>query len=189
LEEQEKIKLSHSADLRKGRFTEAGATYLVTTRILPGLPSICCEEPGKVLSESSDWLEQQDRWIIHARVWMPDHIHLLFTLRSRQSLSRVIGSFKGFTGKRLAELFGKSPIWQDGFHDHRVRDEADFWYSVRYIAENAVRKGLVQKWDDYPSVVAPKGFETWESPKSETEDSPPEGGSLKVGANKGMRST
>jgi len=39
--------------------------------------------------------------------------------------------------------------WQRGFYDHVLRREEDILVHLRYIAENPVRRGLVDDWRDY----------------------------------------
>ncbi len=43
----------------------------------------------------------------------------------------------------------RSPVWQRGFSDHRIRDEADLNNHLHYIDQNPVNKKLVVKPSDY----------------------------------------
>jgi len=40
-------------------------------------------------------------------------------------------------------------IWQDGFHDHALRQEEDLAEVARYIVANPLRAGLVERVGDY----------------------------------------
>ena len=56
---------------------------------------------------------------------MPDHIHALLVFQRDQSISRVIGDWKHFHAKESrVEL-------QEGFFDHRLRDDERREQSVR----------------------------------------------------------
>ncbi|MGB2635070.1 MAG: transposase [Candidatus Acidiferrum sp.] len=81
---------------------------------------------------------------LHAFVLMPDHFHILLTLPQGKTLERAVQYIKGGSARKLAlERSMHFPVWQRGFSDHRIRDEADFASHVRYIADNPVRKKLV----------------------------------------------
>ena len=68
----------------------------------------------------------------------PNHLHMLLVLtgdgQETPSLSRVMQQMKGAVTKRL----GRS-IWQKSFHDHIVRDRADYQEIWQYIANNPAR--------------------------------------------------
>lgn len=75
-------------------------------------------------------------------VIMPNHIHLLLQIITDQSgrpmvaptVSRVLQQLKGYISKE----FGSS-IWQKSFHDHVIRNEADYLRIWTYIENNPCR--------------------------------------------------
>ena len=61
-----------------------------------------------------------------------------------------MNSFKGYTGKKINELLGRSgDVWQPAYYDHLVRDEKDFRTRLDYMHANPTRKGLAQFEVDY----------------------------------------
>ena len=81
---------------------------------------------------------------------MPDHLHWVLELRDG-SLSEVMQSFKSRSAREINERRGGvGRIWQPGFHDHRVRNEAALLKHVRYALDNPRRRGLVERLADYP---------------------------------------
>jgi putative transposase len=87
---------------------------------------------------------------LHEYVVMPNHVHLLLSLNSQQQLGRVIQLIKGGFSHSLRELGITFPaVWQQRYHDRRVRDENEFAEFSRYIRQNPVRKGLVENAEDY----------------------------------------
>ena len=42
------------------------------------------------------------------------------------------------------------PVWQPGFTEHRIRDEADYRRHVAYIDFNPVRARLATRPQEYP---------------------------------------
>jgi putative transposase len=56
-------------------------------------------------------------------------------------------------------------IWQRGFTDHRIRDQADFESHRQYILQNPIRRGLASAACEYRCCSAFPGFklDTWPS--------------------------
>ncbi len=78
-------------------------------------------------------LERYSReYALHDFVVMPDQVHLL--LSPHCPLERVVQLIKGgysFNARRAFEW--KGDIWQAGFSDHRILDEADWHSHIAYI--------------------------------------------------------
>jgi REP element-mobilizing transposase RayT len=97
-----------------------------------------------------------NRFLLHAAVVMPEHVHLLLTpLRDEQgwpySLPALLKSIKGVSARNVNRLLGNSgPVWQDESFDHVLRSDESFVYKLEYIRDNPVRRGLVSKAEDYP---------------------------------------
>lgn len=82
---------------------------------------------------------------------MPNHIHLLILLdnfesqqtggRGNPPLQGVIGQLKSYTTKRYREIAGNKTdkLWQRGFYDRIIRDEAKFQRAWEYIEYNALK--------------------------------------------------
>ena len=87
---------------------------------------------------------------IYSYCLMPDHIHLLISpLESGVNISDFIGSFKSKTS-RIAWKHGlRGKVWQGRFYDHVVRKIENLKDTCEYILNNPIRKGLVEKWEDY----------------------------------------
>jgi putative transposase len=82
---------------------------------------------------------------------MPDHLHIL--LSPLESGIPVTQYMSGLISKitHLSWKYGYSgKLMQRSFYDHVVRKEEDLRQIAEYILNNPVRKGLVEKWEDYP---------------------------------------
>ena len=104
--------------------------------------------------ESIDCIKEERQRVGHALYvycLMPDHLHMLVSpLESAVPVTQFMGrlsskitrlSWKhGFSGKLL----------QRSFYDHVIRKEEDLQNVSEYILNNPVRKGLTDKWEDYP---------------------------------------
>jgi putative transposase len=81
--------------------------------------------------------------------FMPDHLHVMLWGRSAEADTwRAMVRFKQKSGYWLSQS-GQSVRWQKDFYDHVLRPHEDWRRQVRYIAENPVRAGLVDRWDQY----------------------------------------
>ena len=88
---------------------------------------------------------------LHEYVVMPNHIHLLLSLSDQQQLGRAIQLIKGGFSHSLREqgiVF--RAVWEQRYHDRRVRDVNEFAEFSAYIRQNPVRKGLVEHPQEYP---------------------------------------
>jgi putative transposase len=79
--------------LRKGRASLKNQHYLITTAVYEKEPLFNQAGAAKIVLESLQWLENQERIILDAAVVMPDHLHFVAGLK-HGSLSRIIHSLK-----------------------------------------------------------------------------------------------
>jgi putative transposase len=119
---------------RRPLFADAAVVHLVFTQIL----RTCSEEGFSII----------------AHVFMPDHLHLL--VRAERSDSDLQW-FVSRTKQRAAwehRQAGRGRLWQPSFYDHVLREDQSELPFIRYILENPVRAGLVERCEDYPHVGA-----------------------------------
>lgn len=139
------------SDLRKGRYSEPGREYFVTT-VLQGRPPLFTDlylarAFIRVLRETDK--AELGLWL--AWVLMPDHFHGLVSLGAEDSLSALLQKLKGASALELNRRLKRSgPLWQPGFYDHALRKEEDRVETARYIVANPLRAGLVKHLGDYP---------------------------------------
>ena len=59
-------------------------------------------------------------------------------------------SLKGTTAHRINKLLHRSgAVWQEESFDHVLRSDESLKLKCEYIRQNPVRRGLVQKSEDY----------------------------------------
>lgn len=102
----------------------------------------------------SEWMAASSRhgWGIGYYIIMPDHVHFFASpSRSAISLSRLMQAWKEWTSKRICrEMKLKPPLWQSEFFDHLIRSLESYEEKSRYVFENPVRAGLVERPEDWP---------------------------------------
>ena len=83
----------------------------------------------------------QGKFLLHGFVVMPDHVHILITPAIDQSTSRCIQLIKGGYSHAARDQ-ARGEIWHSGYHEHRIRDQADYASQLDYIANNPSRREL-----------------------------------------------
>lgn len=135
-----------------------GAVYFVTWRVLgqqvPG------DEDRTIALDAIRFWDAR-KWFLYAAVVMPDHTHVLarpllldpdrLTEGPVHELGEVIASAKKFSARRINERHGwRGVLWQDERYDRIQRNEREMEESWRYIRNNPVTAGLVERPEDYP---------------------------------------
>ena len=93
-------------------------------------------------------------------VLMPDHLHALLHQDDRgTSVSDFMADFKRETSKHLPiRLDSSRTLWREGYDDVPVPG----WYAaitkLQYMLDNPVRRGLVERPEDYPWSSAREHF-------------------------------
>ena len=87
-----------------------------------------------------------------AYCFMPDHLHLLVAGQAPDSACKpFIALVKQYSGYHYSEASG-SRLWQRYGFEHTLRDEELTLIVAKYILENPIRAGLVDRVHDYPFV-------------------------------------
>jgi len=131
-------------NLRKGRFSQTGMVYHVTTVTLDRTPHFADLGKGRKVVQELKTLQEQGKAETLCYVLMPDHLHWLMILQDDE-LPEVMRLLKG----RSARAIGQG-LWQANYYDHAVRQEEDLHKMARYMVANPLRANLVDTIGDYP---------------------------------------
>jgi putative transposase len=96
-------------------------------------------------------LEQVRGWYdfyVCGYVVMPEHVHLLISEPERSRLSTVLKMLKQNVAREL-RLSEGNPFWQESYYDFNVWSEGKRVEKIRYIHRNPVRRGLVERPEDW----------------------------------------
>ncbi|MGM9626902.1 MAG: transposase [Faecousia sp.] len=101
---------------------------------------VCVQDSLLFLSNSNSGISLE-KWVI-----MPNHVHILLRLNEEPSLAqgasrmprptnaaipKFVSSLKRFTNRKTGV-----ELWQDGYHNHIVRNEPDYLRIWQYIDNN-----------------------------------------------------
>lgn len=117
-----------------------------------------CTQGGRKLFNKPDlnqaiircFLEERARLhhSIFAYCLMPDHYHLLCSPnQSGVPITQLVGGINSKITRLLWNHGYSGRLMQRSFYDHIIRKEESL---IEYILYNPVRKGLVEKAEDYP---------------------------------------
>jgi len=129
---------------RLPRLDLPGQTYYLTCCIDGRRPLL---RPA-ALAESlvSLYAGQRDKGSIalHGYIVMPDHYHVLLTLRGDSSISGVVRAVHSLFARHCrATTHTRGRIWQTRFYDRIVRGESDWREKLNYLHDNPVRRHMV----------------------------------------------
>ena len=150
----------HASNLRKGRYSQPGLYYFLTASIAGRRRIFTNWHRAMLVLDAIRWLHAADRFMVDAAVVMPDHLHLVGQL-GESTLAKVMHTLKSYSAHGLSVAGVETPVWQKGYHDHGLRDDEDYRARVRYVLQNPLRAGLVQRVEDYPYVILP---DWWNDP-------------------------
>ncbi|WP_454864396.1 REP-associated tyrosine transposase [Pseudomonas rhizophila] len=140
----------NSHQLRRGRSSERGRGYLVTTVVHQRMPLFKDWRLGRLLV--AELRRAHERGQVNSLAWvvMPDHLHWLVQLEQAQ-LTQVMQAVKSRSTLAINRAMNrKGAFWQSGFHDRAIRDNQELRPFARYIIANPLRAGLVDSIGDYP---------------------------------------
>ena len=124
----------------------AGSTYHIRVRCDVAQltrASLITPPLAPALLESARFYHARRRWCCFLFLLMPDHLHALIAFPRQEAMSAVLHDWKSWH-KRTHGV-----EWQDGYFDHRIRDDHEFELKADYIRQNPVVKNLCARADDW----------------------------------------
>ena len=122
----------------------------------------------KIILNSLGFLQKEKRLTLYAYVIMKTHLHLV---ASSENISKEIANFRSYTARKsidhlkeherpkILELLSQQKLstrqdreyqfWQQGVQPKRIHDRKMMTQKITYIHQNPVRKGYVDKAEDW----------------------------------------
>jgi putative transposase len=136
---------SSSAEILRSR------TFFVTTKTSMGRALLQSDRNAKLFIDVLRSYVSAGKFEVHDFVVMPDHVHLLITVSAEMAVEKAVQFIKGGFSYRLNKEFGyPGEVWQRGFSDVRIEDRESFLRHRKYIAQNPVKRGLVDSPEKFP---------------------------------------
>ena len=92
------------------------------------------------------------RYVLHAWVVMPNHVHVVVHPTPPHTLSSILKSWKGYTALQANRLLNRrgTSFWQDESYDHCCRDDEDRARCCAYTCMNPLNARLCARPQDWP---------------------------------------
>jgi putative transposase len=125
--------------------------FFVSTKTSMGRALLQSERNATLLIDVLRSYVAARKFQLHDFVVMPDHLHLLITVRDTMTIEKAMQFIKGGFSFRLRKELGYlGEVWQRGFSEVRVYDRRSLLRYQEYIAQNPVKAGLVDSPEKYP---------------------------------------
>ncbi|NLT49406.1 MAG: hypothetical protein GXX85_00640 [Ignavibacteria bacterium] len=152
---------------RKRDIIEFYNCYFVTTTFNSWLHLLMDERFYKIIIESLKFCIEKYKCSLIAYVLMPNHIHLILFYNDKPEVSGFMRDFKKYTSVKIRQLLQceeqngiveklkyekagqKYKVWQDRFDAVIIRHKNVLITKMKYIHNNPVKNGLVEKAEDW----------------------------------------
>jgi putative transposase len=82
---------------------------------------------------------------------MPEHVHLLVSEPEQGTIASAVQSLKKSSSLLTTRIDVEraTALWQKRYYDRNIRDYAEFMEKLQYLHRNPVKRGLVQRAEDW----------------------------------------
>jgi putative transposase len=130
------------------RFQQAQSLHFITFSCFHRLPLLEPPDAKALFETVLEDARRRHHALIFAYVLMPEHVHLLINEPPRILLAQFIKAVKQITARKLKGTHPK--FWQERYYDSNIHGEEARSEVIRYIHRNPVKRGLVEKPEDWP---------------------------------------
>jgi putative transposase len=136
-------------------------TFFITSSIAGKRNLLQSDRSARLFIDVLNHYRAQSKFLLHAFVVMPDHVHVLISVYPNiSSIERPVQFIKGgFAFRAGRELGFRPPMWQRGFSEVRIYDSEHWTRIIDYIAQNPVRRRLVENPAEFPHSSLHSGFD------------------------------
>jgi putative transposase len=131
------------------RYQDCGCFHFLTFSCYRRQPLFSDSAAYDVFEQEFEAARRRCGFVIGGYVLMPEHVHLLVGEPPRLTLASAIQVLKQLTSRRL-KVSGEPQFWQLRYYDFNVHNEEKRVEKLRYMHRNPVKRGLVEKAEDWP---------------------------------------
>jgi len=135
---------------RLRRLFVTGKIFFITCNLLR-TRALFVEADFATLADAIIRVRRRRGFLLGGYVFMPDHWHALLFPGQDDTLPRLMNSVKVAWMQSINRRRGtRGELWQPRYYDHALRTVKEYHDTLTYMHLNPVRKGLVQKPEDWP---------------------------------------
>jgi putative transposase len=127
------------------RYHQTGCFHFITFSCHHRLPHLGTAARS-LFERSLEAMRHRYDFVVCGYVVMPEHVHLLVSEPKKTLLSKALQALKLSVSVQSKER----PFWQPRYYDFNVHNEEKRVEKLRYMHRNPVKRGLVEKPEDWP---------------------------------------
>jgi putative transposase len=135
------------------RFHHSGQSHFVTFTCYHRLPHLADDKTRQAFVVALERARRLYQFRVYGFVAMPEHAHLLLSEPENGTIATAVQALKISSALRTARARDgsecRSPLWQKRYYDRNIRDYEEFVEKLQYIHRNPVRRGLVERAEDW----------------------------------------
>ena len=131
------------------RYQKSGGFHFITFSCYRRQPFLESKPARSVFERELEAVRKRYGFVVAGYVLMPEHVHLLVGEPLKSSLAIVMQVLKQQTSRKMKRR-GEARFWQRRYYDFNVHNEVKRVEKLRYMHRNPVKRGLVEKPEDWP---------------------------------------
>src|SRR5207244_10936447 len=128
------------------RLHQSGQSHFVTFCCHHRRRLLTTDASRRIFESSLERVRRSFRLHVYGYVVMPEHVHLLLSEPSQDTLAGALKSLKQGVSRRL--IGDADHFWQKRYYDFNIRNYPQFVEKLRYIHRNLVKLGLCERPED-----------------------------------------
>ena len=127
------------------RYQQCGALDFITFSCYRRQAYLSAAAARDLFESALERMRLRYKFVVTGYVVMPEHVHLLVSEPRKGLLARAVQGLKLSVSVRR----GERPFWQARYYDSNVSGEKERSQVLRYIHRNPVKRGLVERPEDW----------------------------------------
>jgi putative transposase len=128
------------------RYQQTGEMHFITFSCYHRFPHLGTAAARNLFERSLEVMRMRYDFVVCGYVAMPEHVHLLVNEPRKAILAKAIQALKLSVSVQSRDR----PFWQRRYYDFNVHNELKRVEKLRYMHRNPVKRGLVEKPEDWP---------------------------------------
>ena len=128
------------------RYQQTGEMHFITFSCYHRFPHLGTAAARNLFERSLEVMRMRYDFVVCGYVAMPEHVHLLVNEPRKAILAKAIQALKLSVSVQSRDR----PFWQRLYYDFNVHNELKRVEKLRYMHRNPVKRGLVEKPEDWP---------------------------------------
>jgi len=124
-------------------WVQDNAIYHIRVRAHPDYEQSLIQS-GKPILDSVSHYARLQKWSCYLFVLLPDHAHALLSFGIHPGMKSTVKNWKRYHATQ------HKVRWQEGFFDHRIRNQREYTRVYHYTRNNPVALGLCANPDEWP---------------------------------------